>query len=435
MPACKNRGIQERSRWKDKAVFVSILLMMASLLLSRAALSGSVILFLLLTIADRDFKTQWKRFVANPYFLLFTLLFFLPFLSGLWSGNIGTWLDVVRLKLPLLFFPLAFAGCWQLTRQQWRITAAFFLAVVFVGCLWSLLHYGLHREEVNAGYLKAKTLLTPLADDHVRFSWLVSVAVIGCFFFSDFFRQQKMRVLLLALAGFFMLYLHLLSVRTGLGSLYLFLLLYAGWLLLKKERKKVALALLSLLVCLPLLAYFFVPTFQNRIRYLAYDFSFVKKAQYLPGANDGARVMSLKAGWQVLQQNPLGVGAGDIAQESGKWYAANVPQVLPTDQLNPCSEWLIYGAIAGWPGVLIFSLLMLLPFFQRPKHAAIYWIAFHATAAFSFLFDMGLEVQYGIFLYGFVTFWWWRMMSESEFARARVHGFTSQDSLRASNSL
>lgn len=411
MPAYKNRAIQESSRWKDNAIFVSILLMLVSLLISRAALSVSVILFLFLTLLRKDVKTQWLAFLATPYFVGFTLLFFVPLLSGFWSENKSEWLNTLRLKLPLLLFPLAFAGSWKLTEKQWKLTAFAFLTVVFLGCAWSLLDYALHPSEIHAGYLRAKTLRTPLADDHVRFSWLVAVAVICCFFFQNFFRETISETVLLILAAFFAVYLHLLSVRTGLGSLYLFLSLYARWLLQKKGNRKTALALLAAVIVLPLLAFCFMPTFQNRIRYLAYDFSFVQKGQYLPGANDGARVLSLKVGWHLLQQHPLGVGAGDVATERDRWYAAHVPQILPTDKLNPCSEWLLYGAIAGWPGVMAFTVAMLLPFYYQPRHFRLYWTAFHATAAFSFLFDMGLEVQYGIFLYAFITFWWWRMGS------------------------
>ncbi|WP_162944518.1 O-antigen ligase family protein [Flavisolibacter nicotianae] len=411
MTACKNRGNHGRAQWKDKAIFASILLMIAGLFLSRAALSSSVILFLLLAILDRDFKKAWRRFSSNLFFPAFTLLFFLPFFSGLWSEDKNQWLDVVRLKLPLLFFPLAFAGCWQLTKRQWQWVALVFLGGVFAGCAAGLLHYAFHPDEVHAGYLRAKTLLTPLENDHVRFSWLVSVAVIGCFFFRCFFETRWINTALLVLAVFFVLYLHILSARTGLVSLYLFGLLCAGNFLLRKEKKAMSFLLVALLVSLPLLAYFFVPTFQNRIRYFVYDFSFVKKAAYLPGANDGARVMSLKAGWQVLKDHPLGVGAGDIMHEADKWYAVHVPQVLPTDKFYPSSEWLIHGAVAGWPGVLIFTFVMALPFFYQPKQHRLSWTAFHVTAAFSFLFDMGLEVQYGIFLYAFITFWWWRLAS------------------------
>lgn len=412
MPADKNRAIQGRKFWKDNAVFVSILLMLASLLLPRAALSCSLILFLFLTLFRNDFRRQWRSFRADPYAVGFTLLFLIPFFSGFWSENKVEWLHVLRLKLPLLLFPLAFAGSWRLSEKQERVVAFSFLAVLTLGCGWSLVDYALHPAAINAGYLKAKTLRTPLGDDHVRFSWLVASGVIGCFFFRRVFQTRWSRYFLPALAAFFTTYLYLLSVRTGLGALSLFFLLYAGWLLRQKGGRTPALLLLSTLVALPLLAYWLVPTFQNRVRYLVYDLSYVQKNEYLPGANDGARVLSIRAGWQLLRENPLGVGAGDIATERDRWYAATVPQILPSDQLNPCSEWLLYGAMAGWPGVVLFTLVMLLPFVYPPNGHRLYWVAFHAAAAFSFLFDMGLEVQYGVFLYGFLSFWWRRMMEE-----------------------
>lgn len=419
MTAYKNRGIQQRSRRKENLVFLSLLVMVASLLISRAALSCSVILFLLLTLVNVDFKTTWQRFAADPYALGFSCLFLLPLVSGLWSEDLHQWLDVLRLKLPLLFFPLAFAGRWQITGRSAQYLAAAFIGVVFLGCAWSLWQYAWHLDEVHAGYLKAKTLLTPLENDHVRFSWLVSVAVIGCLFFQENYGRKKTAPVWYALAAFFTLYLHVLSARTGLGSLYLFFALCAGRFLLTEKPKKMALPLV-LLVLAPLLAYLFFPTFQNRIRYLVYDFSFVKKAEYLPGANDGARVMSLKAGWQVLQQHPWGVGAGDIMHEADKWYAANVPQVLATDKFYPSSEWLIYGGIAGWPGIVVFTAIMLLPFVYPPKQNRFYWRCLQATAAFSFLFDMGLEVQYGIFLYAFLVFWWRKIMDGGRQTKGRA---------------
>lgn len=382
--------------------------MIVSLLLGRGALSTATILFLVLAIVRKDFKQQWKTFLHNRFLLCFTLLFLIPFVSGLWSEDLFQWSDVVRLKLPLLFFPLAFAGSWQFSQKQWTITALVFILVVFAGCCWSLAHYLQNMEAVHEGYLRAKTLQTPLENDHVRFSWLVSIAVMTCFLLNHFLQHKAYRILLWMAALFFAVYLHVLSARTGMISLYIFLVLYAGFTLLQKKNRMLTVLLLLAVVFLPLLAYYTVPTFQNRVRYLVYDFSFVKKAEYLPGANDGARVMSLKAGWQVLQQAPWGVGAGDIMQEADKWYAEHVPNVLPTDKFYPSSEWLLYGAFAGWLGVVVFTLVMIIPFFTSVWLPKIFWVALHATAAFSFAYDMGLEVQYGIFLYAFVTFWWWK---------------------------
>lgn len=390
-----------------------MVLMMGSLLISRGAVSVSTILFLLLAIVRRDFRQQWKTFLSHPFLLCFTLLFFIPFASGLWSDNLSKWGDVVRLKLPLLFFPLAFAGSWRFSQKQWLLVAGTFLAVTGLGCMWSLVHYGQNMAAVHEGYLQAKTLLTPLENDHVRFSWQVSVAVMTCCLLLHFNPYKKARFLLWILAAFFIIYLHVLAARTGIISLYIFLLLYAGWYLIKKNSSKTAVVIVAVFLTLPALAYWAVPTFQNRIRYLVYDVSFVRKAEYLPGTNDGARVMSIKAGWQVLHQNPLGVGAGDVMHEADKWYAANVPDVLASDKFYPSSEWLLYGAFAGWIGVLLFTVVMAPPFYVRMPQYKIFWMAVHATAAFSFAYDMGLEVQYGIFLYALITFWWWKWLSTS----------------------
>ena len=413
MMAYKNSGIRTEPNRQANLLFGSMVLMVVSLFVSRGALSVSMILFLVLATVRKDFRQQWKTFLSHPFLILFTLLFLIPFVSGLWSDNLSKWSDVVRLKLPLLFFPLAFAGSWQFSPRKWRFLAWTFIAVTGIGCAWSLLHYAQHVDAVNEGYLRAKTLLTPLENDHVRFSWMVSIAVMCCFLLLPPRQKKSSRWPLWALTAFFVLYLHVLAARTGLVSLYLFLLFYAGWFLWKQNNRKTAFLWVIVFAALPVLAYFTMPTFQNRIRYLVYDFSFVKKAEYLPGANDGARVMSLKAGWQVLQQHPFGVGAGDVMHEADKWYATNVPQALESDKFYPSSEWLLYGAFAGWVGVLLFSVVMVFPFFMRMRRHQIFWTVFHATAACSFAYDMGLEVQYGIFLYAFVVFWWWKWLGAS----------------------
>lgn len=141
---------------------------------------------------------------------------------------------------------------------------------------------------------------------------------------------------------------------------------------------------------------------------MVYDLSHAKTDQYLVGSNDGSRLVSLKAGWNILKAHPLGVGSGDVVNETMKWYEANEPGMLPTG-LYPGSEWLMYGGAAGWPGFLLFSLVMLLPFFEK-KNNRVFWIALNAVMAFSFLFDIGLEVQFGVFIYAFVVLWWWKWL-------------------------
>jgi hypothetical protein len=164
------------------------------------------------------------------------------------------------------------------------------------------------------------------------------------------------------------------------------------------------------LLLLPLAAWLLLPTFRNRIAYILYDLSFIKKQAYLPGGNDGNRVQSFKAGWHILRTNPLGVGAGDVQDNVNAWYTENVPGMLDSDKLLPSSEWLVYGAAAGWPGLILFTLGMLLPLMLPvPKHR-LAWMTLNSIAALSFLFDIGLEVQFGVFVYVFLILCCWKFL-------------------------
>ena len=83
------------------------------------------------------------------------------------------------------------------------------------------------------------------------------------------------------------------------------------------------------------------------------------------------------------------------------------------DKVYPASEWLMYGAGAGLPGFFLFTISMLIPFLTRVRHQLPWWML-NAAAAFSFIFDIGLEVQFGVFIYAFTVLWWWKWMKEEK---------------------
>ena len=395
---------------RQSLIFFSLMAMLIGLFASRALLSASMIFFTVVCCLHKNFGWQLKSFFNQTILAGIALLFFIPFISGLWSDNKIEWLDLVRIKLPLLFSSVAFAGSWQLSKKQWLQLALVFLILIFLGATWSLWQYLQNIQAMQAAYLKAKTLPTPLENDHVRFSWLVCMAVIVSVYLIEEIKLKTPRFLLAFLFVFFVVYLHILSARTGLIGLYIFAALFIiRWLFSKKSRKS-AFVLLLLFLLMPVTAWFFFPTFQNRIRYIVYDFSYIKKDAYLQGANDGNRVLSLKAGWNILQKNPLGVGAGDVFTETKKWYAAHVPGMIEEDKIYPSSEWLIYGGAAGWTGLILFTVVMFFPVFERENN--FYWLSVNTIAAFSFLFDIGLEVQFGVFIYLFTILCWWKWMQE-----------------------
>jgi len=397
--------------------------MMTTLFFSRALLSVCMISFVILSFCHSDIKSQFSRFLSSPVLWGMSLLFFLPLLSGLWSSDKEQWADILRIKLPLLCMPLAFAGLpvgfpGNLSKRSWEWLACIFILLVTAGTCWSMFHYVPDMAAINESYLRAKAIVTPLENDHVRFSWLVSIAVLLAGWFCAEKRKQEKRLsFFLGLTALWLIiFLHLLAVRTGLFSFYIMAAGTIAWLIFQKANReagawKYGLLLLVVLIALPLVAYKTIPSFHNRVQYFLYDKSYFKKADYWPGSTDAVRVISLKAGWQLMEQDPVtGTGFGDVLATTKKWYAANYPEMTGPDKIYPSSEWLIYGVACGWPGFLLFSLVMSIPFYIKTKAKLLWWLL-NATAAFSFLFDIGLEVQFGVFIYSFIILWWWKWLN------------------------
>jgi O-antigen ligase len=108
-----------------------------------------------------------------------------------------------------------------------------------------------------------------------------------------------------------------------------------------------------------------------------------------------------------MKATPAGVGFGDIMQETNNWYNANYPQMLETDKIYPASEWMMYGAGTGWIGLFLFLFAMAVPFFLSRFNCYLSWILLNLSAAISFMFDIGLEVQLGVFFYAFIILWFY----------------------------
>jgi O-antigen ligase len=244
--------------------------MMASLFFSRAALSISMMTFVAASLFHSAIKKQLLEFFSTPLLWGMSLLFILPLLSGLWSEDQKQWADIIRIKLPLLFLPLAFAGPFRLSNKQGYWLGYIFLALLVAGTCWSMFHYLSNVTEVTKSYLQAKTIVTPFENDHVRFSWIVSVGVLlAGWMFVEKRKDNKLIAYSLALVTVWLIiFLHILAVRTGLFSFYIMVAGLALWLIAQKLNPiavgwPFGLALMALLVAMPVIAFQTIPTFKT----------------------------------------------------------------------------------------------------------------------------------------------------------------------------
>lgn len=398
----------------SKLLFLLMLVMMTGSLLSRALLSVSMIAFLLAAFSQIKSFRQLIDVFRNPLLAGMALLFFIPFVSGLWSSNLFAWSGIIISKLPFLLFPIAFSTSWNLSRRQWQYLAVFFILLLLVSTGWSMSVYLSDISIINESYLKAKTIPVPMDNDHVRFSWMVCTGVIiGLMLFNKVVKPV-LKILSLFAVTWFVVYLHILAARTGLFACYLLLAAYCIYLLIKSPDKKAGIAALTVVLIIVTVAWTLFPTLQNRFRYIRYNYELIRDDKYISGGTDVNRVLSFKAGWKILQEHPLGIGAGDVKDKVNKWYDEQVPGVLEQDKIFPSNEWLIHGDMAGWPAVLLFSLAVVLPFFNKQISDRFFWTGLHLVALFAFMVDSCLEVQFGIFIYTFSTLCWWKWVQSQK---------------------
>src|SRR5215203_747280 len=412
-------GISIDKLSKQQLIFFSMVLMLVSLFTSRFLLSVGFIVFLFLTCFHKNIVRQFRCFIRNRFLLGMSVLFLIPFLTWFWTEDKNMWMRFVRIKLPLLLFPIAFAGNWQLSPRQWKLIAYVFLFLVIAGCCWSLWQYFQNIHSIHEQYLRAKLIPTPLENDHVRYSLIVTIAIMCLAVLMQAYILPKKRFIPVVLLALLIVYLHILSARTGLISLYIFLVLALFYMVFKHNKTRLFIVLPILILAMPVAAWFLFPTFQNRIRYNLYDLSNIRENKYTAGANDGNRLLSLKAGWNVLDQHPFGVGA-DVVKKTYDWYDINVPQMPPGEKLFPSSEPLMYAGFAGWIGLVLFFITMVLPFFEPVQKNYFFWTVLNFIMAFSFLFDIGLEAQFGVFIYAFTVLWWWKWFNTSSANKASL---------------
>jgi O-antigen ligase len=188
-------------------------------------------------------------------------------------------------------------------------------------------------------------------------------------------------------------------VRSGLVALYLGIIyLVIRWFFIEKKYL-LGLSIILLVFSLPFFAYRFIPSFNHKFSYMQYDLG-----QYQLGEinenSDAMRIVSMKIGMDIWKQNPLlGVGAGDLENESNKLYARDYPQISVGNRRVPHNQFVWVLASTGAIGLALFLFAFFFPLVYNScyKHwpmAVLYLLLFS-----SFFAEDTLEEQIGTGFY------------------------------------
>ncbi len=351
-----------------------------------------------------SFKALPRLFREEPVWLIAMIPFFIVLISGFWTEDYAYWLERLRIKLPFLFLPLSFAALRDYLKARHRSLALYLFALVMLaGCLYVLATYVLHYEEIFQGLSRGKAMPTP--SNHIRFSLALAYAVFVAAWLArkKFWVWHEVEVKWLwALSVFFFLFLHFLSVRSGLLSLYAALLYWAFRQIFSSEAgsalRRLAWGSLVVVVLFPFLSYRFVPAFRQKMDYMRWDLQ-----QYFSGStempsSDSDRLRSLEVGWAVARKHIFfGVGAGDVSMEVRREYARRYGGKVEAKM--PHSQWVSYLVGTGWAGLLVFLYSFFYPLFEGRRYRDVLFVSFWLIVLVSFFVENTLENNFGVSFY------------------------------------
>jgi O-antigen ligase len=411
-----NRVLHQYLNPSDFAVF-SIMLVLIGLVLSPFLLSVGMWGLAIAAIWHQFFNTAfekwntmqpiprlfvltihriWRNFIRQPVYWSLGLLLLIPFLSGLWSEEHGFWLSNVRVRIPFLSLPLTFASLPRFNQRQYRFMVLFFVVLMTIVGIGVSINFYLHKTEVMELLRMGRSV--PVPRSHIRFSLLVALAILFCFFSLrqislHFSAPQRWS---LALCGIFLFgFIHLLSVRSGIAAMYVGVLVYAFHAALL-SRKWLVSSILMLAFCVTAyLAVQYVPSLAMRLGYMRYDL-----AQYEQGNgslySDSGRFASVSAGWQVAKDHVLiGTGTGDLPKAVEKATLMQHPEFEGSVKL-PHNQWLFIFASTGLLGLVcsVFALFCWLGY-KRLRRSSLL-VGFQAIVFVSFLVEYTLETSIGV---------------------------------------
>lgn len=358
---------------------------------------------------------SFRNFFRQRQYAVLFLLLLAPALSGLWSEDQAYWLERTRVRLPFLVLPWVFANLPPLSGRQFRLVLYLLTGLMVALCVGVGVYFFLHFKAVMQAMYWGQSM--PAPRNHIRFSLLVATAVIaGGWLWQEryFWRSARERRWLAVAVVFLFVFAHFLSVRSGLAALYATLLFTLIRFIWRTRRWATALLLLALLAFAPWLAMKTMPSFAQKVDYMAYDWR-----QYLEhkgeSYSDAERWISLKTGWYIWQERPwLGAGAGDLPAETARVVRLHFPSYQQTPKL-PHNQILYILAGTGLFGLALSLLAFVYPLALKPYRGDYLFVAFQVMMFCSFLVEYTIETAMGVAWYLFFTLWFMKR-AETEIA-------------------
>jgi len=206
----------------------------------------------LLRLAKHNLIDKSKIFLRNKPAVIFSFIYFIHLIALFNTSNFSYGMKDLRVKIPLLFFPLVFSSMKKLDYTQFRKLLLFYVTAIFAGTLIS--SYLLIRHN----YLDIREI-SPFISS-IRFGLNISFGFFILLYFvsADTYFSSRQKILMLLLAIWFVLFLFFMESITSLSII---MLISLGFLFIKacnSRRWFVKTAFLLLFFLIPTATYLYL---------------------------------------------------------------------------------------------------------------------------------------------------------------------------------
>lgn len=213
------------------------LLLVVGIYFSHAMVSIAVIAFASLFILERNYAEKWKLLKQNKTAIAFLSLFALHIIGLIYTNNFEYAFNDLRIKLPLLAFPIAFGSLKPFESTHFKIILYGFIASSLLAVTYSSFIY-FYESPLDTRQI------SPIIS-HIRLSLLIALAIfISIYLFVS--SKNQFRFLWFVPAAIFLSFLFILMSLTGIISFFVAAIAYIFFIQWNSKLYRFKTALLSL---------------------------------------------------------------------------------------------------------------------------------------------------------------------------------------------
>ncbi len=192
-----------------------------------------------------NLKTKTKAFFSNKAAVVIVSIYVMHLLGMIYTSNYAYGLKDLRVKLPILIFPLVLSSMPKLSYKDFRKVLVVFIISVSVGITLSFIKY------FNGNYVDVRELSPFLSPIRFSLNVMFAIVILSYFIIYDKTVKTPFKILSFLLIFIFIYFLKIIESITAIGILMVIVSVFLTIHLFRLKSLALKISILAILVAVP----------------------------------------------------------------------------------------------------------------------------------------------------------------------------------------